>query len=126
MHSSRTTYQCCERSPRVIKADTMTTYNTSQQSSCKSAVCMSIKNNSVSQPLLLWQAAYDLGIEGDRPGSWSSSCGPIDAPERHSFIRTRKHKVATDTKHKFNFALNLLDRNFTENRYATILYLLWI
>ena len=32
------------------------------------------KKNSVSQPLLLWQAAYDLGIEGDGPGSWSSSC----------------------------------------------------
>jgi hypothetical protein len=27
-------------------------------------------------------------------------------------IRTRKHKVTTDSNHKFNIAPNLLDRNF--------------
>ena len=29
-----------------------------------------------------------------------------------SVIRTRKHKVTTDSKHKFNIAPNLLDRDF--------------
>jgi putative transposase len=29
-----------------------------------------------------------------------------------SIVRTLKHKVTTDSKHKFNIALNLLDRNF--------------
>ena len=29
-----------------------------------------------------------------------------------SVIRTRKHKVTTDSNHKFNIASNLLDRNF--------------
>ena len=32
-----------------------------------------------------------------------------------SVIRTRKHKVTTDSNHKFNIAPNLLDRNFTVN-----------
>jgi putative transposase len=32
-----------------------------------------------------------------------------------SVIRTRKHKVTTDSNHKFNIAPNLLDRNFTAN-----------
>jgi putative transposase len=32
-----------------------------------------------------------------------------------SVIRTRKHKAATDSNHKFNIAPNLLDRNFTAN-----------
>ncbi|WP_110281130.1 IS3 family transposase [Loktanella sp. PT4BL] len=30
-----------------------------------------------------------------------------------SVVRTRKHKVTTDSDHKFNIAPNLLDRNFT-------------
>ncbi len=30
-----------------------------------------------------------------------------------SVIRTRKHKVTTESDHKFNIASNLLDRNFT-------------
>jgi transposase InsO family protein len=30
-----------------------------------------------------------------------------------SVVRTRKHKVTTDTDHKFNIAPNLLDRDFT-------------
>jgi len=30
-----------------------------------------------------------------------------------SAIRTRKHKVMTDSNHKFNIAPNLLDRDFT-------------
>ena len=30
-----------------------------------------------------------------------------------SVIRTRKHKVTTDSNHKFNIAPNLLDRDFT-------------
>ncbi len=29
-----------------------------------------------------------------------------------SVIRTRKHKVTTESDHKFNIASNLLDRNF--------------
>ena len=29
-----------------------------------------------------------------------------------SVIRTRKHKVTTDSNHKFNIAPNILDRNF--------------
>jgi len=29
-----------------------------------------------------------------------------------SVVRTRKHKVTTDSNHKFNIALNLLDRDF--------------
>jgi transposase InsO family protein len=33
-----------------------------------------------------------------------------------SVIRTRKHKVTTDSNHKFNIAPNLLDRNFTADR----------
>ena len=32
-----------------------------------------------------------------------------------SVVRTRKHKVTTDSNHKFNIAPNLLDRNFTAN-----------
>ncbi len=32
-----------------------------------------------------------------------------------SVIRTRKHKVTTDSNHKFNIAPNLLDRNFAAN-----------
>ena len=32
-----------------------------------------------------------------------------------SVVRTRKHKVTTDSNHKFNSAPNLLDRNFTAN-----------
>jgi transposase InsO family protein len=32
-----------------------------------------------------------------------------------SVVRTRKHKVATDSDHKFNIAPNLLDRDFTAN-----------
>ena len=30
-----------------------------------------------------------------------------------SVVRTRKHKVTTDSDHKFNIAPNLLDRDFT-------------
>jgi len=33
-----------------------------------------------------------------------------------SAIRTRKHKVTTDSNHKFNIAPNLLDRDFTAER----------
>ena len=33
-----------------------------------------------------------------------------------SVIRTRKHKVTTDSNHKFNMAPNLLDRNFTADQ----------
>ena len=29
-----------------------------------------------------------------------------------SVVRTRKHKVTTDSDHKFNIAPNLLDRDF--------------
>jgi hypothetical protein len=36
-------------------------------------------------------------------------CGPFDAPERDIMVRTRKHKVTTDSDHKFNIAPNLLD-----------------
>lgn len=32
-----------------------------------------------------------------------------------SVVRTRKHKVTTDSDHKFNIALNLLDRDVTAN-----------
>ena len=32
-----------------------------------------------------------------------------------SVVRTRKHKVTTDSNHKFNIAPNLLDRNFAAN-----------
>jgi len=33
-----------------------------------------------------------------------------------SVVRTRKHKVTTDSNHKFNVAPNLLDRDFTAER----------
>ncbi len=33
-----------------------------------------------------------------------------------SVIRTRKHKVTTDSNHKFNIPPNLLDRNFTSDQ----------
>ena len=33
-----------------------------------------------------------------------------------SVVRTRKHKVTTDSDHKFNIAPNLLDRNFTADQ----------
>ena len=33
-----------------------------------------------------------------------------------SVVRTRKHKVTTDSNHKFNIALNLLDRNFSTDQ----------
>jgi len=33
-----------------------------------------------------------------------------------SVIRTRKHKVTTDSNHKFNIAPNLLDRDFTTDK----------
>jgi len=33
-----------------------------------------------------------------------------------SVVRTRKHKVTTDSNHKFNIAPNLLDRNFTADQ----------
>ena len=33
-----------------------------------------------------------------------------------SVIRTRKHKVTTDSSHKFNIAPNFLDRDFTADR----------
>ena len=33
-----------------------------------------------------------------------------------SVVRTRKHKVTTDSSHKFNIAPNLLDRNFTADQ----------
>ena len=33
-----------------------------------------------------------------------------------SVIRTRKHKVTTDSNHKFNIAPNLLNRNFVADR----------
>ena len=32
-----------------------------------------------------------------------------------SVIRTRKHKVTTDSNHQFNIVPNLLDRNFAAN-----------
>ena len=31
-------------------------------------------------------------------------------------IRTRKHKVTTDSNHKFNISPNLLDRDFTADK----------
>tara|TARA_B110000008_G_scaffold66656_1_gene67241 strand:- start:106 stop:306 length:201 start_codon:yes stop_codon:yes gene_type:complete len=31
-------------------------------------------------------------------------------------VRTRKHKVTTDSNHKFNIAPNLLDRDFTADK----------
>ena len=33
-----------------------------------------------------------------------------------SVVRTRKHKVTTDSKHKFNIAPNLLNRDFAADR----------
>ena len=33
-----------------------------------------------------------------------------------SVIRTRKHKVTTDSNHKFNIAPNILDRNFSTDQ----------
>ncbi len=33
-----------------------------------------------------------------------------------SVVRTRKHKVTTDSNHKFNIAPNQLDRNFTADQ----------
>ena len=33
-----------------------------------------------------------------------------------SVVRTRKHKVTTDSNHRFNIAPNLLDRNFTADQ----------
>ncbi len=33
-----------------------------------------------------------------------------------SVVRTRKHKVTTDSNHKFNTAPNLLDRDFVADR----------
>ena len=33
-----------------------------------------------------------------------------------SVVRTRKHKVTTDSNHKFNIAPNLLNRNFEADR----------
>jgi len=33
-----------------------------------------------------------------------------------SVVRIRKHKVTTDSDHKFNIAPNLLDRDFTANQ----------
>ena len=33
-----------------------------------------------------------------------------------SVVRTRKHKVTTDSNHKFNIATNLLDRDFTADQ----------
>jgi len=33
-----------------------------------------------------------------------------------SVVKTRKHKVTTDSDHKFNIAPNLLDRDFTSVR----------
>ena len=33
-----------------------------------------------------------------------------------SVVRTRKHKVTTNSNHKFNIAPNLLDRDFTADR----------
>ena len=33
-----------------------------------------------------------------------------------SVVRTRKHKVTTDSNHKFNIAPNLLNRNFASDR----------
>ena len=33
-----------------------------------------------------------------------------------SVVRTRKHKVTTDSNHKFNIVPNLLDRNFTADK----------
>ncbi len=34
-----------------------------------------------------------------------------------SVVRTRKHKVTTDSNHKFNIAPNLLDRNFIADQH---------
>jgi len=33
-----------------------------------------------------------------------------------SVVRTRKHKVTTDSNHKFNIAPNLLGRDFSANK----------
>ena len=33
-----------------------------------------------------------------------------------SVVWTRKHKVATDSNHKFNISPNLLDRNFSADQ----------
>jgi putative transposase len=46
-----------------------------------------------------------------------------------SAIRTRKHKVTTDSNHEFNIAPNLLDRNFAANepnqKWATDISYTW-
>ncbi len=42
--------------------------------------------------------------------------GTVDASERHIVVRTRKHKVTTDSDHKFNIAPNLLDRDFNADK----------
>ena len=49
----------------------------------------------------------EIGLERGPPPCWQ-----VDAPERHIRVRTRKHKVTTDSNHKFNIAPNLLDRDF--------------
>jgi hypothetical protein len=46
------------------------------------------------------QVADDLGV------------GRLMRQNGISVIRTRKHKVTTDSNHRFNVAPNLLDRNF--------------
>ena len=69
-----------------------------------------------SQPWQLWSATDDGRAEGNRLGRRAS-------PRRRrllrqngiSVVRTRKHKVTTDSNHKFNIAPNLLDRDFTAN-----------
>ena len=73
-----------------------------------------------------WPTTHDRGAERDRPGRWSSPCGPFDAPERHIChqnpqIQGNDPCPAGDCKaicregdsnHKFNIAPNLLDRDF--------------
>ena len=90
-----------------------------------------ISNNSrVSQPRPLWQATHDGRVNQIGLDAGHRRVGRLMRQNGISVIRTRKHKVTTDSNHKFNIAPNLLDRNFTANelnqKWVTDISYIWM
>ncbi len=83
-----------------------------------------LSGNSYGRPRMT-EELKELGLEvGHR------RVGRLMRQNNISVIRTHKHKVTTDSNHKFNIALNLLKQNFTADRpnqkWAVDISYIWI
>ena len=71
-----------------------------------------ISNTLTSQPRPLWQATHDGRVKQIGLDVGHRRFGRLMRQNGISVVRTRQHKVTTDSDQKFNIAPNLLDGDF--------------